>query len=381
MSLNNYLLLSGFNIIDENRGTAALGYGSISFLYEKGYIDENTTVVLLKTCRDFWNCGKRCKQERLFIQDKNTTFYTLYVFSLEVKMYILTGIHFPFTRFAKFLKKLKTVAAINGGDGFSDIYSTRIFKSRLTDTLIGMRKKAELVILPQTLGPFAELDNYHLAINILKSAKVVYVRDEQFVPELDKNNINYEKTKDLSAYMKPEPWAIKIAHDSVGINISGLAYYNGFPGLEGQFDAYPELVNKLILHFQSKGKNIYIIPHSYNYKTPEINNDDMEASREVYSRLTDKTGVTLIDKDLISPQIKYVISKMSFFIGTRMHANFAAIYTNVPVFGLAYSYKFVGAFEAHGQSKEQTVMINNILSSDIDNIIQRIDKYYNLTMI
>lgn len=39
---------------------------------------------------------------------------------------------------------------------------------------------------------------------------------------------------------------------------------------------------------------------------------------------------------------------MSFFIGTRMHANFAAIYTGVPLFGLAYSYKFEGAFNANG---------------------------------
>lgn len=60
-------------------------------------------------------------------------------------------------------------------------------------------------------------------------------------------------------------------------------------------------------------------------------------------RLKDKTNVVFVDEDLISPRVKYVISKMSFFIGTRMHANFAAIFTNVPLFGLAYSYKFQGA--------------------------------------
>lgn len=42
-----------------------------------------------------------------------------------------------------------------------------------------------------------------------------------------------------------------------------------------------------------------------------------------------------------------------------MHANFAAIYTNVPLFGLAYSYKFQGAFERHG-IYNRTSMINNI---------------------
>ena len=68
---------------------------------------------------------------------------------------------------------------------------------------------------------------------------------------------------------------------------------------------------------------------------------------------------------------------MSFFIGTRMHANFAAIYTNVPLFGLAYSYKFEGAFNANGlDGTKQTVMINNIKESDIDSIIQKIDNVY-----
>lgn len=72
----------------------------------------------------------------------------------------------------------------------------------------------------------------------------------------------------------------------------------------------------------------------------------MVACREVYNNLKNKANVILIDKDLIAPQVKYIISRMSFFIGTRMHANFAAIYTGVPLFGLAYSYKFQGAFEA-----------------------------------
>ncbi len=69
---------------------------------------------------------------------------------------------------------------------------------------------------------------------------------------------------------------------------------------------------------------------------------------------------------------------MSFFCGTRMHANFAAIYSKVPVFGLAYSYKFEGAFDANGlDGANQTVMINNISCEDIDLIINKIDCFYN----
>jgi polysaccharide pyruvyl transferase WcaK-like protein len=60
-----------------------------------------------------------------------------------------------------------------------------------------------------------------------------------------------------------------------------------------------------------------------------------------------------------------------------MHANFAAIYTGVPVFGLSYSYKFEGAFNSNGlDGKKQISMINNISTFDIESIIKKIDLYY-----
>lgn len=61
-----------------------------------------------------------------------------------------------------------------------------------------------------------------------------------------------------------------------------------------------------------------------------------------------------------------------------MHANFAAIYTGVPLFGLAYSYKFQGAFEANGVFNS-TAIINNINELEADTIVKNIiDKYNNL---
>ena len=64
-----------------------------------------------------------------------------------------------------------------------------------------------------------------------------------------------------------------------------------------------------------------------------------------------------------------------------MHANFAAIYTRVPLFGLAYSYKFQGAFEANG-IYDSTAMINNISEKECDKIVNKIaDKYLKINKI
>ena len=81
---------------------------------------------------------------------------------------------------------------------------------------------------PQTLGPFSDKGNLLIAKRILKYANMVYVRDDKFTGELKKMNVKYELTKDLSAFMKPQPWDISIPKNSIGINVSGLAYDNTF---------------------------------------------------------------------------------------------------------------------------------------------------------
>ena len=378
MSDKNFVLISGFNIHDNNRGTAALSYGAISFLKERKLLDKNHVLVNFRVIKNFI---KRCNRGHIVrtiaTGDGEWKHLTYNVFFIEIILFKYFGILFPFTIFGKVLRHVSLVAAINGGDGFSDIYGTKTFRYRLHDIYYAIRANIPVIILPQTLGPFYDEKNLMIAESILKYAKRIYVRDDKFVDELKKMNVNYEITKDLSAYMKPQPWNIKIPNNAVGINVSGLAYCNSFRTLTGQFEQYPQLINEIIKYFQKKKKTVYLIPHSYCYNKPEVSNDDMVACQKAYDKLENKNGVVFVDMDLTSPQVKYLISQMSFFIGTRMHANFAAIYTGVPVFGLAYSYKFEGAFTTNGlDGTNQTVMINNLCAEDIPNVINRIDKVY-----
>lgn len=378
MKDRKYVLISGFNIHDNNRGTAALSYGAISFLKEKNLLKNNQILVNFRIIKNFLKPQNRGYiEECVSTTDDNWKHLTFNVFFLEVALFMRLGILLPFTPFGKTMRHISFVAAINGGDGFSDIYGTTTFLNRLYDTNYAMRKKIPVIILPQTLGPFSDKKNLHIAQRILKYASKIYVRDDKFTSELKKMNVKYEMSKDLSAFMKPQPWNIRIPNNSIGINVSGLAYSNNFYTLSGQFNAYPKLIDHLICHFRDKGHTVYLIPHSYHYDKPEVNNDDMVACRIAYERLNDKSNVVFLDKNLNSPQVKYVISKMSFFIGTRMHANFAAIYSRVPLFGLAYSYKFEGAFTANGLNGQQlTAMINNISEDEIDSIIKKIDAAY-----
>ena len=375
--MKKYIDISGLDLRDSNRGTAALGYGSIPFLESKGYLKDGQELILFHRYKKFWKRSNTMVQhEELHINGKTYKRTIVPIHDIEYRLVHKLGIILPFTRFGKYVKQVELEAAIYGGDGFSDIYGTRTFMKRMNQTWILRRAGIPLIFLPQTIGPFKEKQNYDVAVKLLRYAKGIYVRDNKFISEFNKLGLKYTQTQDLSAFMVPEPWDIEIKENAIGLNVSGLAYSNTFQGLEGQFDAYPQLIERIIDHFRRKGCTIYLITHSYNYYKP-IKDDDMLACREVYHRLRDKSNVVLIDRDLISPQIKYLISKMTFFIGARMHANFAAIYTKVPVFGMAYSYKFEGAFNANGlDGKAQTSMINNLRTEDIEDYISKIDRLY-----
>ena len=371
----NLFILSDFNIRSNNRGTAALGYGAISFLLEKGYIDETDEIINYKFYHNPFRKRPNHSDEELDINGKKWRRHTVYVWNIE-KLLLKYKIHFINTKFKNTIKRLKLVAALNGGDGLTDIYGDKLLESRLPEMNFAIDLNVPFIVMPQTIGPFINDINKTKVNNLLKKAKSVYVRDTNYVVELEKNNIEYEETNDLSYYMQPLSFSIDIQKPCVGINISGLTFSNQFGNLAGQFDAYPKLMKELVKRFQGKGCHVYIIPHSYNVNRPERNNDDMEASKLFYDSLKNKTNVYFIDRDLISPQVKYLISQMDFFIGTRMHANFAAIFTKTPVFGLAYSYKFKGAFENNGIFN-RTCEINNVTEKDIEKIVSLIIHAYN----
>ena len=57
--MKNYIIISGLDLYDTNRGTAALGYGSFSFLAEKGLLNNSTKVLSFRYYLNFLNKEKR----------------------------------------------------------------------------------------------------------------------------------------------------------------------------------------------------------------------------------------------------------------------------------------------------------------------------------
>ncbi len=369
-----YVIFSDFNIRSNNRGTAALGYGAMEFLVKEGFVQEDYSIVRFRFYRNPLRMKQRIVTKELDANGKERKYLTVSAWAFEKWLY-KHKLHF-FNSLFKRIVQNTLVGAINGGDGLTDIYGEYWLDYRLPEMNLAIDLGMPFVILPQTIGPFLEEKNKDRILSILRKADRIYVRDSNFVEELEKNHLPYIKSNDLSYYMQPAPFPIEIKKPCIGINVSGLAFSNKFGKLAGEFDNYPKLMTELVRLFQSKGCHVYLIPHAYNVKSPETDNDDMVSTREFYEGLEDKSGVHFVDDDLLSPQIKYLISQMGFFIGTRMHANYAAIFTGTPVFGLAYSYKFKGAFENNG-ILNRTYDINNLEESQINSVLTAIERAYN----
>lgn len=51
--MKNFIIISGLNLNDNNRGTAALSYGAFSFLKEREWLNEKQTILNIKFVKKF----------------------------------------------------------------------------------------------------------------------------------------------------------------------------------------------------------------------------------------------------------------------------------------------------------------------------------------
>jgi colanic acid/amylovoran biosynthesis protein len=260
------------------------------------------------------------------------------------------------------------VAAISGGDSFSDIYGVlRLLYVSLPQILVLWTGK-HLILLPQTLGPFKSRFARAIAKYIMKRAQVVYSRDHAGVKSgarmlgADCNSGTFRFCYDVGFLVEPkEPhnldWPAMAPSSGpelpvVGLNISGLLFMGGYSG-DNAFGLnvdYKTLIFNLIeFLIVNKRASVMLIPHVLGFE----GEGDSLACEAVYcdleERFPGKIGWIRADRDQYDQsEMKNVIGRCDFFIGSRMHACIGAVSQNVPSVAIAYSDKFAGVMESIG---------------------------------
>ena len=130
-----------------------------------------------------------------------------------------------------------------------------------------------------------------------------------------------------------------------GVNVSGLlqdvAAHEQF-GITGD---YLETMTTLVRSLIGAGAHVVMVPHVH---VPGGRGEsDIGAIELVRGRLTpaELGKTTVLPSDLDAAEVKWCISQLDWFTGTRMHATIAALSTLTPAAAYAYSDKTQGVFE------------------------------------
>lgn len=259
------------------------------------------------------------------------------------------------------------VAAVSGGDSFSDIYGLGRFLYVCLPQLLVLILDKDLVLLPQTLGPFSGRLPRLIARAILSRAERVYSRDHIGLQQLEQflgrafDAGRHRFCYDLGFVVEPRhPAKLEIMglnesfatqRPLVGLNVSGLLWVGGYSrnNMFGLQPDYRQLVYAMIDHLiSSKAADVLLVPHVFG-KEPG-SESDASACEEIFNSLNQryKGRLALVRSSLDQCEIKYVIGQCDFFIGSRMHACIAALSQQIPALAVAYSNKFIGVLETLG---------------------------------
>ena len=99
------------------------------------------------------------------------------------------------------------------------------------------------------------------------------------------------------------------------------------------YENYKQLIRYILTETDA---NVALIPHVV-WKS----NDDRTVLRQLYHDFKEDPRLILVE-DHTAPELKYIISRCSFFVGARTHATIAAYSTCVPTLVVGYSVKARG---------------------------------------
>jgi colanic acid/amylovoran biosynthesis protein len=283
------------------------------------------------------------------------------------------------------------VTAISGGDSFSDIYGLgRFFYVCLPQLLVLVLNK-DLVLLPQTFGPFSGRLPRRIARMILGRAKRVYSRDHLGLEQVERLLVDafdanrHRFCYDLGFVMEPRrPARLAIAgmngslgrgRPLVGLNVSGLLWAGGYShkNMFGLRSDYQHLMRALIDNLiSSKAANVVLVPHVFG-RVPGSESDVL-VCEQLFSELGKKYEghLGVVQSTLDQCEVKYLIGLCEFFIGSRMHACIAALSQQVPAVAVAYSDKFIGVLDTIGVPS----LVADARKLDREQILALIDKAY-----
>jgi polysaccharide pyruvyl transferase WcaK-like protein len=261
------------------------------------------------------------------------------------------------------------VLDVSGGDSFTDLYGAKRFRAMVLTKRLALDAGVPLILLPQKLGPFLDPRNRDEAVSILRRATAVWVRDADSLAFLEtalgadfdprRHRLGIDMAVALPARQPDElhppleAWLDRGRGFPVaGLNVSGLlGNESGRARREfGLADSHPaqmEAMARALLD-ADPSLRLLLIPHVHlPGGHPE---SDFGAARALASRLGLEAAdrVALVGGNPSAMELKWMLGRLDWFAGARMHATIGAFSSGTPTLGLGYSDKAKGVFAECG---------------------------------
>ncbi|MEP2530375.1 polysaccharide pyruvyl transferase family protein [Shimia sp.] len=274
-----------------------------------------------------------------------------------------------FSASARAIARSKSVLDISGGDSFTDIYGPKRFEAMVMTKRMALAAGVPLILLPQKLGPFHAPESLGIAVDILKQAAAVWVRDAQsltFLQEKLGEDFDPEKHRlgvDVAVAL-PERAPVAVSGEIqhwlsaerdfpvAGLNVSGLlcnapAEAQRHFQLADPHDHQIEAMARSLLQSEPNLR-LLLVPHVHKPKT-EVESD-LAAAHKLIGRLGPlaQGRVLAVEGQMDAMQLKWILARLDWFAGARMHATIGAFSSGVPTLGLGYTDKAKGVFDECG---------------------------------
>jgi colanic acid/amylovoran biosynthesis protein len=197
---------------------------------------------------------------------------------------------------------------------------------------------------------------YNYLINIgVMSSKLSLQADSAFLLQMKEPSQLDDKLRDILS-----------RNNTVGITVTRW----NFPGLSNAAklkDNYISCFRKFASYLVNDCNfNVIVFPQVTG---PNDFSDDRLFAKEIFAPLNNN-GITVLEGKYSPENLKMLISKAKYFVGTRMHSNIFAIGAKVPTIAIAYQDKTVGIMEMIGM-EDLVIHINNITEN---NLIDKFNK-------
>jgi colanic acid/amylovoran biosynthesis protein len=291
---------------------------------------------------------------------RNIPFSTLQV--VRAKAYSLfgrLGIKFAFLINNEELRHFQQADIIVdlSGDTLTEDYGPHVTYSHFLPIWLGLSFKKPVFVCAQSIGPFKLTKGF--SRHMLNKVTRITAREEITRKYLDGMGVrNVETTADMAFLLQPagEERVVRIFKEEkiteankpvLGVTISNLVAKR-FDAKNPNQDFISVTAKVLDRYITEQEANVFLLGHVTG---PSDEKDDRIVVRKIKQKMKRKESAFVFNGNYSPGELKGIIARCNFFMGSRMHSNIAALSSGVPTLAIGYSHKTQGIMSLFEMNK------------------------------